>query len=265
MTLYFLGGGNMASAIIARLQQTDCPYPIHVINRGEAKRQQLQQQFPHIHTSTQVPPLNDDDVLILAVKPQDMAQACASVPANNALVLSLAAGLPIATLSRYLNGNTRIIRIMPNTPVRIGEGVSGLYASPDTCSTDRQLATQLMQSCGLTLWLNDENQMHAITAISGSGSGYIFYLLHALQQAAQVQGFDAATAHQLSLQTFKGAVALAEQSQLGFHDLQQQVTSKNGTTHAALTYFADQQIAENLQNGIQAAANRSREMAAQIE
>lgn len=260
MTLYFLGGGNMASAIIARLHATQTPHKIHVANRGAEKRTQLAQQFG-VSTSETLPEIQDSDVLILAVKPQDMQSALTNVHAPNALVLSLAAGLPIATLSQYLGGNPRIIRIMPNTPARVGLGVSGLYAAPQTSPADRQLAQKLMQSCGQTIWLDNEEQMHAITAISGSGSAYVFYLLNALQQAAEQQGFDTQTAHAISLQTFKGAIALAEQTGTPFAELQNQVTSKGGTTFAALESFRTNQIAEHLAQGVAAAANRSREMA----
>ncbi|XXQ68828.1 pyrroline-5-carboxylate reductase [Neisseriaceae bacterium B1] len=259
-TLYFLGGGNMANAIIAGLTQAQTPHKIHVANRGAEKRDKLAQQYG-IQTSENLPEIQDNDVLILAVKPQDMQSALANVRAPNALVLSLAAGLPVATLSQYLGGNQRIIRIMPNTPARVGLGVSGLYAAPQTSQADRQLAQELMQTCGQTIWLENEDQMHAITAISGSGSAYIFYLLNALQQAAEQQGFDPQTAHNLSLHTFKGAIALAEQTGSDFAQLQNQVTSKGGTTFAALESFRQNQIARHLAQGVAAAANRSREMA----
>lgn len=263
MTLYFLGGGNMASAIIAGLQNTQTPHNIHVVNRGAEKRTQLAQRF-NISVSETLPELTANDILILAVKPQDMAVACANIATNGALILSLAAGLPIATLSQYLNGAERIIRIMPNTPARIGLGVSGLYAAPSTSTADRTLAEQLMQACGSVIWLDNEAQMHAITAVSGSGSAYVFYLMNALQQAAQAQGFNPNTAQQLTLQTFKGAVALAEQSQTTFNELEQQVTSKGGTTFAALETFRQHHIAEHLAQGVAAAAHRSREMAGEI-
>lgn len=263
MTLYFLGGGNMAAAIIAGLRRTQSPHPIHVVNRGAEKRAALAQQF-QVSTSAKLPEISANDVLVLAVKPQDMAQACADVLTNGALVLSLAAGLSCDTISRYLNGTRRIIRIMPNTPARIGLGVSGLFADTGATAADRATAEQLMRACGQTLWLNQEDKMHAITAISGSGSAYVFYLMNALQQAALAQGFDKATAYQLSLHTFKGAVSLAELSGDEFFTLLQQVTSKGGTTFAALESFAQHHLLEHFIAGTHAAWERSHELAQQF-
>lgn len=263
-TLYFLGGGNMANAIIGTLyQQPNSPH-IHVINRGKTKRQQLAQLYPKISTSCSVPNIQQQDIIILAVKPQDMHQACAELQHNGALILSVAAGLSTATLSHYLNGAQRIIRIMPNTPSRVGLGIAGLYANTHISAQDRQTAQNIMQACGQTIWLDKEEQMHAITAISGSGSAYVFYLMNALQQAAIEQGFHSNIAQQLALHTFKGAVALAEQSNIPFNELQQQVTSKNGTTEAAINSFEQHQIAKNLIKGTQIAAKRSHEIQQQM-
>ena len=153
---------------------------------------------------------------------------------------------------------------MPNTPAQVGEGISGLFAGSGTSEDDRRRAEAIMGSSGRTLWLDTEEQMHAITGISGSGPAYVFYLLDALQQAAQNLGFDPQQARTLSLATFKGAVALAEQSGEDFRALQDKVTSKGGTTFAALESFRSNRVAENLQQGAAAAATRSEEMAAQF-
>ena len=196
MTVYFLGGGNMAAAIVAGMA-AEGDWQIHVANRGAEKRAQLAQQFG-VAVSEKLPPLGADDILVLAVKPQDMQAALAGVQANGALVLSVAAGLSVATLSRYLGGTRRIIRIMPNTPGRIGLGVAGMFAADGANEADRQAADAIMRTNGSTVWLDDEAQMHAITGISGSGPAYVFYLLNALKEAAQAQGFDEATARSLA-------------------------------------------------------------------
>lgn len=261
MTLYFLGGGNMAAAIIGGLQAAGYSSAIHVANRGEAKRQALVAQYG-ISVSAQLPALTAQDVLVLAVKPQDMQAACASIETGGALVLSLAAGLTVDTLSRYLGGHQRIIRVMPNTPVKIRQGISGLFAGSGTTEADKQQAETLMRSVGQTVWLAQEADMHGLIAVCGSGSGYVFYLLDALFQAALAQGFDPATARSLSLATFQGAVALAGQSDAPFVELQNQVTSKGGTTIAAIDTFRRHQVAEHLAQGAQVAADRSREMEA---
>lgn len=263
MTIYFLGGGNMATAVIAGLRNKGDVQSIHVVEHNEEKRDFLNQKYA-VTTSDTLPELMDNDVLILAVKPQDMAEACRDIHTHGALVLSLAAGLTTTTLSRYLNGTHRIVRVMPNTPASVGLAVSGLFAAGGVNEQDKALATRLMLSCGEVVWLTNEVQMDAVTAISGSGSAYVFYFMNALFQAAVEQGFDETTAYALTLQTFKGAVALAEQSSCGFKVLQDQVTSKGGTTFAALETFRRYQIAEHVQQGVAAAAIRSREMAEQF-
>ena len=260
MTIYFLGGGNMATAIVAGLHRAGRAGEVHVTNRGAAKREALMAQYG-VAVSERQPEIGADDVLILAVKPQDMQAACADVQTNGALVISLAAGLSVATLSRYLGGTRRLVRVMPNTPAQVGEGVAGLFAADDVSAADRARAEAIIAaSCRLTFWLNDEAQMHAVTAVSGSGSAYVFYLMNALQQAAQDLGFDAAQSRELSLQTFRGAVALAAQSGADFATLQDAVTSKGGTTFAALETFRQHHLAEHFCDGVNAAAARSAEL-----
>lgn len=261
--VFFLGGGNMAAAIAGGLVKQG-GYHVHIANRGAEKRERLAAGLG-VAVSETLPPLNENDVLVLAVKPQDMQAACANVAHGGALVLSVAAGLSVATLSRYLGGTRRIVRTMPNTPSKVGFGMTGLYAAPETSAADRAAAEAVMQAVGQTVWLKEETQMHALTGISGSGPAYVFYLLAALQNAAQVQGFDAATARKLSLATFQGAVELAQQSGADFAELQQQVTSKGGTTHEAIETFKTHQVAESLAAGVAACVARSESLAAQYE
>ena len=259
--LYFLGGGNMCQAIVSGLvKQAD--FDITVIDNNADKRAHLEQTYG-VSTGTDLPELQADDVLMLAVKPQDMAAATASVKSNGALILSIAAGLDIATLSAML-GNERIIRIMPNTPAQVGLGVAGLFAPQGLQAADKQIAEQIMQAVGQVHWLDDESRIHAITGISGSGPAYVFYLMEALAQAAQAQGFDEKTARELSLATFKGAVTLAEQSGLPFGQLQKNVTSKGGTTFAAISSFEASNIAAEIEAGVQACVARSNEMQSQL-
>ena len=260
MTLYFLGGGNMAAALITSLHRVNRAHEVHVVNRGVAKREALAARFG-VAVSETLPALTADDVLILAVKPQDMQVACSGVQTNGALVVSLAAGLSLATVSRYLGGTRRIVRAMPNTPAQVGFGVTGLCAADAVSDADKTVVQAIFDVSGCVVWLDDEAQMHAITGVSGSGSAYVFYLLNALQNVAQELGFTESVARELSVQTFKGAVALAEQSGEAFGVLQDKVTSKGGTTFAALEVFRQHQIAEYLGEGVQAAVARSRELA----
>ncbi len=264
MTIYFLGGGNMAEAIISGLRAQQPQWPVHVANRGEEKRRKLAENYG-VAVSERLPELTADDVLVLAVKPQDMQAACAGIAANGALVLSVAAGLSTDTLSRYLNGHRRIIRVMPNTPSRIGLGVSGLFAPQTIDPADRATAEALMRPSGLTVWLDDESQMHSITGISGSGSAYVFYLLNALSQAAEQQGFSPEEARRLSLATFQGAVALAERQNEDFAVLQQQVTSKGGTTAEAIKVFETRDVAGSIAEGVAACVARSKEIGKMFE
>lgn len=263
MTIYFLGGGNMASAIIAGLHRSNRQSLVHVVNRGAEKREKLAKAYG-VRTSAALPELTAEDVLVLAVKPQDMQNACAGVETHGALVLSMAAGLSVDTLSRYLGGTKRIIRIMPNTPAQIGMGMSGLYAAEGVNEADKALAQSMMQPSGQTVWLEKEAQIHAITGISGSGPAYVFFLMDALQKAAAKQGFDTAQARELVLATFKGAVALAEQTGEPFEVLQQKVTSKGGTTYAALETFRQREVAEAIGAGVEACVLRSKEIAEQF-
>lgn len=262
MKICFLGGGNMASALIGGLCRAGYREQIFVAERSADNRSRLAERYA-VRTGDRLPELSEQDILVLAVKPQDMQAACRGLKHNRALVLSVAAGLSTATLSTWLDGTQRIIRVMPNTPATLGLGVSGLFAASGADAADCARAEQIMATAGSTLWLDDEEQMHAVTAVSGSGPAYVFYLMNALQQAAESLGFPPEQSHQLSLQTFKGAVALAEQSESGFHTLQQQVTSKGGTTAAALAVFEQQHLDECIRQAVQAAADRSAEMARQ--
>ena len=259
MTIYFLGGGNMASAIVAGLCQAGRGSEIHVVNRGVAKREALAAKYG-VTVSGRLPEVGVNDVLILAVKPQDMQSACAKVCVHGALIVSLAAGLSVNTLSHYLGATRRIVRVMPNTPAQVGLGVAGLFAANGVNEADTRIVQAILATSCRTIWLDDEAKMHAITAVSGSGSAYVFYLLNALADAALDLGFDAQVARELSLYTFKGAVALAEQSGEDFVVLQDKVTSKGGTTLAALECFRQQGIAEHLRAGVQAASARSEEL-----
>ncbi|SUA43797.1 pyrroline-5-carboxylate reductase [Neisseria zoodegmatis] len=263
MTIYFLGGGNMAAAIAGGLARQG-GYALHIVNRGAEKRERLARELG-VPVSEALPQLHGEDVLVLAVKPQDMQAACAGVETNGALVISVAAGLSVDTLSRYLNGTRRIVRVMPNTPSGVGLGVSGLFAGDGATEADKQLAAQIMLAVGQVMVVEDEAQLHAVTGITGSGPAYVFYLLDALKEAARKQGFDEETAKQLSLATFKGAVELAAQSGEDFSVLQQNVTSKGGTTFAALETFKARGVAEAIAEGVDACVARSREITRQFE
>lgn len=262
MRVFFLGGGNMATAIVAGMSQAG-GYDIEVIDRNQNKRQYLIDTY-QVRANEALPELNADDVLVLAVKPQDMQEATANIRINGALILSLAAGLTTSILSKFLHGHQRIIRIMPNTPCQIGLGISGLFAPATVDGKDKAIAEKIMLTSGSVVWLDEESGINRIAGISGSGPAYVFYFLNALQQAAIQQGFSAQEAHQLSLGTFKGAVALAEKSGLEFNQLQKNVTSKGGTTFAATSVFDQHKLTDVVMDGVQASIVRAEEMQQQL-
>ena len=262
MNVCFLGGGNMTTAIVAGMTQQG-GYEIEVIDRNQNKRQYLSERY-QIRTSDKLTELAATDILILAVKPQDMQQATAGIRLNGALVLSIAAGLTINTLSQFLGNHQRIIRIMPNTPCQIGLGISGIFAPSGISATDKAVAENIMRTTGEVIWLEEENSINRIAGISGSGPAYVFYFLNALQQAAIQQGFNSEEAYRLTLGTFKGAVNLAEQSGLEFSQLQKNVTSKGGTTFAATSVFDQHHLTQVVIDGVAASVVRAEEMQQQL-
>ena len=174
-------------------------------------------------------------MVVLAVKPQQMRAAATALAAQldaAPVVLTIAAGIRIADLSRWLGGHARIVRAMPNTPALIGKGISGLYATAAVDAAGRDAAMAVLQAAGEVLWVDAEERLDAITAVSGSGPAYVFYFLEALEEAARAQGFAAADARRLAYATFDGAVALAQRSEHDPATLRAQVTSKGGTTEA---------------------------------
>ena len=202
-------------------------------------------------------------VALLAVKPQMMGSALPALQAlgnGTTLFVSIAAGTRIASFEAALGEATPIVRTMPNTPALIGQGVTGLFADASVDETARRDAEQILSAAGTTLWLDKESQVDAVTAISGSGPAYVFYFIEALEAAAIEQGFTADAARRLAMQTFAGSVALAERSQESVSTLRQQVTSKGGTTEAALRVFAEREIAASIGLGVNAAADRGREL-----
>ena len=260
--IYFLGGGNMCAALLSRLK-TDSDFRLFVAEQNLARQAFLRQTFD-ITVENALPPLTADDILLLAVKPQDMQNALQGVQANGALVLSIAAGLSCQTLSNWLDNTHRIVRIMPNTSAQIGLGFAGLFADSGVSNADKAIAEHIMNAVGKTVWVENEDDLHTVTAISGSGPAYVFYLMNALFQAACDLGMPQDKARQSVLQTFIGSAQLAEQSGEDFGELQRKVTSKGGTTAAALAVFENAQTDKIIQQAVIACQNRSIEMSKQM-
>ena len=265
MKLAFIGGGNMAAALIGGLRRrAGAGADIVVVEHDAARRAVLQREFGLAALAAPGPQLQDADLVVLAVKPVDVAGVCAALRPAGAgaapLLLSIAAGIPSEAIARW-SGNPAVVRAMPNTPALIGQGITGLYARTGVSAAQRAAAGQTLAVIGDTVWLDDEAMLDAVTAISGSGPAYVFYFIEALQGAAQQMGMDAAQARHFAVQTFVGAAQLAAQSPDTLAVLRERVTSKGGTTAAALARFEADHVAQSIVAGAQAALERSREMA----
>lgn len=263
MNICFIGGGNMATALIGGLLGKGfTATQISVVEINASNRAKLQHDFSVRVTESLAEGVQGSDCIVLAVKPQqlrEVAQQLASSLKPQQLIISIAAGIRAKDLARWLKVRN-VVRAMPNTPALIQSGMTGLYALPEVNAAQCEQAQNILLAVGETLWVQDEVMLDAVTAISGSGPAYVFYLIEALQQAAIHQGFTAEQARQLSLSTFLGASKLAACSDDEVGVLRAKVTSKNGTTERALISLANHHVAEHIAQAVQAAADRSREM-----
>lgn len=259
----FIGGGNMASALIGGLVKVlDSAAQIHVVDLNSSGLEQLRQRFG-VSTAVQMDQaLRGLDVIVFAVKPKSMREVMTQFAPflSQQLLLSVAAGIRASDISRWLNGYPKIARAMPNTPAMLGLGMSGLFALDGLSADERLQTTSIMQAVGKTVWVQEESMIDAVTAVSGSGPAYVFYFIEALQEAAVHLGFSAEDANTLALQTFRGAAELATTSTEPVHVLRERVTSKGGTTYAALCSFDESQIKAAIAQGVTAAAARGKQL-----
>ena len=263
MKITFIGGGNMAVALIGGMKkQGFSAAAMQVVEPVEAARERLTDAFGVRCTPVIDAAALNCEVLMLAVKPQQMRDALAPAAGQlrEQLVISIAAGLRLPDLSRWLGGYQRLVRTMPNTPALIGAGLTALCADASVSREGREKAEKILGAVGRTLWIEDETQMDAVTAVSGSGPAYVFYFIEALQAAATELGFSPDAARLLAIETFVGAARLAESSTDPVGLLRERVTSKGGTTEAALKSFSADQVAEAVRRGVHAAAARGREL-----
>lgn len=206
------------------------------------------------------------DVLVLAVKPQQLRDAVAPVAGRlgRQIVISIAAGLRLVDIGRWLGGYATLVRAMPNTPALIGAGITGLYASAAVDAAGRSAAEQVLSAVGSTVWVRDEAQIDGVTAVSGSGPAYVFHFIESLQAAGEAIGFDADTARKLAIDTVLGAARLAAVSDESPAVLRERVTSKGGTTAAALASFAADGFPAMVERAVRAAEARGRELGEQL-
>jgi len=267
MKITFIGGGNMASALIGGMKKQGFSVAgMQVVEPFAEARERLTETFgircaPAIDAAA----LNCE-VLVLAVKPQQMKEALAPAAGklDSQLVISIAAGLRLVDIGRWLGGHDNLVRAMPNTPALIGAGMTGLFAGAAVDREGRDTAEKILHAVGRTLWVDEEALMDVVTAVSGSGPAYVFYFIEALQQAGTTLGLPAETARLLAIETFLGASRLAEASEESVGMLRERVTSKGGTTAAALDAFAAAGLAAAIATGVDAATVRGRELCDQL-
>jgi pyrroline-5-carboxylate reductase len=264
MKISFIGGGNMATALIAGLAGTVAQAAdIHVIDPNPEALEKLRTQYG-VTTSPEIgAAVAASDVIVLAVKPQQMRDVALRLQSQldaRPLLLSIAAGIRGSDLSRWLGGYGAIVRTMPNTPALIGQGITGMVAMAGVSDAQKAAADSILRAVGKTVWLDEEAQIDPVTAVSGSGPAYVFFFIEAMQQAALEMGLSAEQGRELAIATFTGAAQLAAQSSEPVEVLRQRVTSKGGTTYAAITSMEQAGVKEAIIAAMKAAAARGREL-----
>ncbi len=256
----FVGGGNMASAIIGGLIRQGWPTrQIDVIEPWEDQRARLLQQFGIEAQPSPGARLADSRLVVWAVKPQTFKEAAEGCRhwTTSALHLSVAAGIRSDSIANWL-GTDKVVRAMPNTPALVGQGMTGLFGRSAVTTEDRALVDSALAPTGTLMWVTDETQLDAVTALSGSGPAYVFFFLEAMTQAGVDMGLPRTDAHKLAVATFVGASALAQASDEPPELLRQRVTSKGGTTYAALTHMESHHVKDLFIQAMQAAAARAK-------
>jgi len=264
MNITFIGGGNMARALIGGLiARGHASGTLSVVEIDGDARELLATRFG-IATFAAVEPaaLASADVIVLAVKPQHMRGVARELLLllKRQLVVSIAAGIRLGDLSRWLLGYQRLVRAMPNTPALVGAGIAGLHAMPAVDAEGKAHAAAVLEAVGQVIWCRREAELDMITAVSGSGPAYVFYFLEAVDRAAHELGLDPLEARRIVYGTFTGALRLAEQSSVGPADLRAQVTSRGGTTEKALGMMENAGVKQAIVDAVKAAAERSREL-----
>lgn len=271
--LAFIGGGNMAGALIGGLVRRGVPAShLVVADPSTEQRQRLADQYGVGQSADNAEAVSGAEVVLLAVKPQQMrAVATALAPHlvaapgqdSRPLVISVAAGIPHAALARWFGAAVPVVRTMPNRPALNGFGATGLYAPESVGAAHRALAESIMAAVSATVWVEHESQMDTVTALSGSGPAYFFLFMEALEAAAHERGLPVDIAHRLTLETAYGAAEMARRSSDSLATLREQVTSQGGTTAAALAVLDAAGLRAIVAHAVAAADRRSAELAAE--
>jgi pyrroline-5-carboxylate reductase len=264
-TIAFIGGGNMAASIIGGLIKAGRdPGLIQVVDINPERLEWLHKEYGVNIFDTALSAATGAETIVLAVKPNTVSTVCQSLSevakTQSSVVISIAAGIREPDIRRWLGYDAAIVRCMPNTPALLGAGASALYANPYVTSPQRVQAQQVMDACGMNLWVDEELQLDAVTALSGSGPAYYFLLMEEMIRAGEHLGLDAETARQLTLQTALGAARMALESDVGPDVLRQRVTSPGGTTHAAIESFKANGIDRLVLSAMTAACERAAQM-----
>lgn len=268
-TIAFIGGGNMATSLVGGLLAHDHPADsIWVSDPDTARLKQLQERYAVCTSADNARAVGRADIVVLAVKPQVMKPVVESVRVavaeHQPLVMSVAAGVREADMRSWLGGDTAIVRCMPNTPALLGAGATGLYANPKVSATQRSAAENIMRAAGITLWVDEEQLLDAVTAVSGSGPAYYFLLMELMEKTGTELGLEADAARILTLHTALGAARMALESGEAPGTLRQQVTSPAGTTEAAIKSFLSGGIEERVRAALTAARDRAIELGAEL-
>ncbi|CAG9177049.1 pyrroline-5-carboxylate reductase [Cupriavidus respiraculi] len=267
LTFGFVGGGNLATALIGGLIARGVPPgSVRVADPFAQARERLQRDLGVQVCEAADAALAEAKVIVMAVKPQQFREAAVQLlprmqaAGGDSLVISVAAGIRLQDMQRWLGGHARVVRAMPNTPALAGMGMTGMTAPAGLPETDRAVATAVAEAVGQCVWVEGDARMDAVTALSGSGPAYVFYMIEAMEKAGAQLGLTAEQGRQLAVQTFRGAAALAAQSSEPVSVLRERVTSKGGTTYAALTVLEQQGVADSFVQAMAAAAARGTEM-----
>lgn len=265
--LCFIGGGNMASSLIGGLIGND--YPAALITVSDLNQDQLTRLSENlgVNTTTNSAEISGNaDIIVLAVKPQVLQAVCEQLAnsdtRHDCLFISIAAGVREQDINRWLGGNRSIVRCMPNTPALVQLGATGLYANDRVSKAQKDSAQAILDAVGISVWVEEEASLDAVTAISGSGPAYFFYFIELLQQAGEKLGLPAETARVLAQQTALGAASMAQGKDVA--ELRAQVTSRKGTTEQAIISFQKNNLAALVENATQAAHDRSVELAIEL-
>lgn len=265
-TIAFIGGGNMAMSLVGGLVESGHPAASIIVSEpDEAKRSDLEARFGIATTPDNHAAVEKSDAVVLAVKPQVMAEAVGGATAQamrerNPLVISIAAGIRLAQLLEWLDYDATLVRTMPNTPALLGCGATALFARPSVTAEQREVAERILATAGTTLWVDDEGLLDAVTAVSGSGPAWFFLLMEHMIESGLQLGLDDAQARALTLQTALGAARMANESGRTPSELRVGVTSPGGTTERGLEIFRDGGFGDLVERALTGARDRSREL-----